>query len=298
LASVRRRGYVQEEEEEPEDGATRRSGRVTKGKRFAFWKNERPVYNGGQLVGILAAEPTPAKRKLKRRRQKQWSSSEDDDEEEKLEMSRGKSKSSRVKPPAKVTLPQDVTYIPPNQFDKMSVWDESKEAAVATQIICQYESLLPATKLPISGLRKPGHNVVGSAMQSFNIAEDPIGRMCGWISGFLELPPGGIKGKLCLSVCSVSTYVNYCVSFRHIDAEPVGECSQVFFISSCQAGSVEFGLSDPLKEVWDDDIAQRVIVTEGDSFHVPPGNIYRLENHSTEQTCRLFWTIMKPYKGS
>lgn len=56
-------------------------------------------------------------------------------------------------------------------------------------------------------------------------------------------------------------------------------------------------MSDPVKEEWDDSIAQRVVLSEGDSFHVPPGNIYRLENHSTDQVCKLYWTIIKPYKG-
>lgn len=32
-------------EEDDEDGRRRSSRRVTKGQRFQFWKNERPVYN-------------------------------------------------------------------------------------------------------------------------------------------------------------------------------------------------------------------------------------------------------------
>ena len=43
--AIRERGPTEEEEEEEEDGTnTRRSKRVTKGKRFQFGKNERPVY--------------------------------------------------------------------------------------------------------------------------------------------------------------------------------------------------------------------------------------------------------------
>ena len=46
--------------------------------------------------------------------------------------------------------------------------------------------------------------------------------MSGWITGFVELPPGAIK-----------------------DAEGVGECAQVFFISEAQNGSLELGIADP-----------------------------------------------------
>lgn len=40
----------------------RRSRRVTKGRRFAYWKGERPVYDGGTIVDIASAAVTPAKR--------------------------------------------------------------------------------------------------------------------------------------------------------------------------------------------------------------------------------------------
>ena len=40
------------------------------------------------------------------------------------------------------------------------------------------------------------------------------------------------------------------------------------------------GLADPQEEEWRDEIAQRVLLRQGDFFFVPPGNIYRLENHS------------------
>lgn len=84
----------------------------------------------------------------------------------------------------------------------------------------------------------------------------------------------------------------------YIDAEGVGECSQVFFVANCQAGALEFGLADPIKEEWDDALAQRVLLSEGDAFHIPPGNIYRLENHSKDVGCKLYWTIIKPIHGN
>lgn len=95
--------------------------------------------------------------------------------------------------------------------------------------------------------------------------------MSGWISGFVDLPPEAIK-----------------------DAEGVGRFAQVFFVSDCQNGSLELGIADPDKDSWDNKRAQRQLLRKGDSFVIPPGNIYRLENHSIEKSAMLFWTIIKP----
>ena len=89
--------------------------------------------------------------------------------------------------------------------------------------------------------------------------------------GFIELPPDAIK-----------------------DAEGVGRFTQVFFVSDCQDGALELGLADPAKDEWVDRSAQRVLLKKGDCFYVPPGNIYRLENHSTAKASKLFWMIVKP----
>jgi hypothetical protein len=125
------------------------------------------------------------------------------------------------------------------------------------------EAAHPPTKLPITAVRPEGKNVVGVAAQSFNVPEIPQ-KMSGWISGFCELPPGGIK-----------------------DAEGVGECCQVFQVASCQDGSVEFGLAHPSEEEWVDRLAQRTVLKARDSFYVPPGNIYRFVG----LTCHVTFTL-------
>ncbi len=78
------------------------------------------------------------------------------------------------------------------------------------------------------------------------------------------------------------------------DAEGVGKYAQVFFISEGQSQSLEFGLADPSNDVWSESSAQRVLLGPGDSFYVPPGNIYRLENHSRNSSCKLYYLINKP----
>merc|ERR1719487_1753383 len=87
----------------------------------------------------------------------------------------------------------------------------------------------------------------------------------------MELPPGAIK-----------------------DAEGVGSCCQVFTVAKCQDNTLELGLADPAAEEWVDETATRSLLCSGDFFHVPPGNIYRLENHSTSKTAMIYWTIVKP----
>ena len=38
---------------------------------------------------------------------------------------------------------------------------------------------------------------------------------------------------------------------------------------------VELGIADPREDEWRDDVAQRSLLVKGDSFVIPPGNIYR-----------------------
>ena len=90
-------------------------------------------------------------------------------------------------------------------------------------------------------------------------------------AGFVDLPPEAIK-----------------------DAESVGKYAQVFVVADCQDGALELGVAHPRLDVWDDQSAQRLLLRRGDSFVVPPGNIYRLENHSAAKSCMLYWTIIKP----
>ena len=93
-------------------------------------------------------------------------------------------------------------------------------------MVCYEESLQPPSALPITANRPLGKDKVGSAAQSFNVPE-VTKHMSGWISGFVTLPAQAIK-----------------------DAEGVGECAQVFFVSECQDGALELGIADPAEPEW------------------------------------------------
>ncbi|GMI38396.1 hypothetical protein TrCOL_g1130 [Triparma columacea] len=163
-------------------------------------------------------------------------------------------------------LPEGVIY---SDADKAVVWDEGEGEYRNTKII-SYCSDMNATALPITADREPEKDVVGLAAQAFNInqaTED----VPGWISGHVILPPEGIK-----------------------DAEGVGMCSQVFFVSDCQPKAFEVAIGAPEETTFNPETAQRFLLSAGDFFHVPPNNIYRVENHSDTTECKLFWAIIRP----
>ena len=216
LHSVRRRQAMreendEEEEEEEERGGVRRSSRVTKGIRLQHWKGERSVYQGGELIGITAAEPTPSRPKtkkksaalrdknLRRKLLEHRLEREDDRLDEEEEMKEVGKTIGRVKKPARVVLPKDRVYLSKSKCEVLPVWDNNAETTVHTKVVCVEDSLLPAMPLPASSPRPAGkEHLLGFAGQSFNIPCDPVANLSGMISGFLDLPPGAIKGFISL----------------------------------------------------------------------------------------------------
>jgi hypothetical protein len=176
-----------EESDAEEDGLpVRRSRRATKGKRFAYWKGERPIYEQGTMVGLVTAEPTPAKKKRLIKRSDQQAhakrskhgSSEDGEEEEGDDT--GVEHKHKPLPP--VVLPRNKHYIDREDSAELEVWDEATTSTTSTKVVCTAESLQPATSLPRTAHRPPGKNKVGTAAQSFNVPEVP-GQQSGWLSG-------------------------------------------------------------------------------------------------------------------
>ncbi len=108
------------------------------------------------------------------------------------------------------------------------------------------------------------------AAMSFVISENPRDTS-GWMSGKLVLPARGMK-----------------------DTENVGKCYQLFVLSECQDGAVELAIAHPATDnCWIEKTVQRVLLRRGDTFTIPPGNLYRLENHSPMVSALLNWTIIQ-----
>ena len=82
------------------------------------------------------------------------------------------------------------------------------------------------------------------------------------------------------------------------DAESVGPCAQTFTVVRCQdqAMEVTYGYPDDDRDKGhvDPETASRVLLNTGDMFRIPPGNSYRLENHSKETEAYLTWVIIRP----
>jgi len=177
-------------------------------------------------------------------------------------------KHAAVKAEGKVFNPRNLEYDVEVNKESTVVWDETTQTNKQRKIVVRADTLTPSD-LPITHQRPDGNDTVGSAAQAFNIA--PTGEnMPGWISGNLSLPPNAIK-----------------------DAEGVGECTQVFFVQSCQPGAFEVALNDPDEEAFNPESANRFTMKSGDFFHVPPNNIYRIQNHSDDVDAKLFWVIIK-----
>jgi hypothetical protein len=271
--------YEEDEDDEPN---ARRSRRATKGMRFAFWKNERPIYEEGVLVDVVHAEPTPKKPRRAPRANNKSSKSV------KRKLTMPQSSSDEGEPSSKrhrkgveegvdeeeeeVSVPDNVSFLEPTTHETLQIWDDYYDRPVSHQVVYVAEAQPAPQALPVTGVRpKNRMKDVGFAAHYFQAPEMAGGSMSGWMAGSVELPPHAIK-----------------------DAEGVGKYCQVFFVASAQAHSIEFGLASPDTDAWEDRTAQRLLLSAGDSFYVPPGNIYRLENHSKTTTARLFWMIVFP----
>ena len=289
---------VSDYKESPEEG--KRRSRRMQVKPLAYWKNERIVYGPhdeegelGEEMGcmpvptsVLTALPTPRKHRkqavfaagAKRGRPAQAGFVEDE------------------KPFDSSRMRKKYTFI---DGETAQIWDEALEDAtdesksmvhmsytVASYLtflfffseVVSYVENLSDTNLPLprAGRRKNEGKVVGKAAQSFNIASSDNNVFVGYLMGNLTLPPKGIK-----------------------DPESTGACSQVFTVCSCQPKSVEVAFGDPHEEKGSMSLetAQRFLLSAGDQFRIPPGNAYRLANHSTTSECLLAWTIIRPPKS-
>jgi centromere protein C len=145
--------------------------------------------------------------------------------------------------------------------------------SLPAEVVSYYGNMEGSSLPPSSSRTKQDGKVVGKAAQAFNIPNDDSDNYAGYIMGNLRLPPKGIK-----------------------DAESVGPCSQTFTVCECQPKALEVAYGDPdLPEgTLNAETAQRFYMSPGDLFRVPPGNCYRLQNHSKTTNVLLTWTIIRP----
>ena len=277
-ASHFKEAYSSEEENDYTNGNLRRSRRA-KFPPLEYWKNEKLIYHANndyddQILGdmpvvgaVVKALPTPYKKRKIETKSKQKKKSKKNEKYEPFaqKSSRASNESQSVYDDTELREKYEII-----EGDVADIWDDDLGGTNQRKVVSKVSKMVSSV-LPITRHRDPSESrVVGSASQAFNIPEanDTIP---GWISGHLILPPKGIK-----------------------DAEGVGLCSQVFNVQRCQPNSLEVSLADPDDSEYDPETAQRFLLGPGDFFHVPPNNVYRIENHSTSAEAVLFFTIIRP----
>eukprot|EP00804_Cyclotella_cryptica_P028163 CCRYP_011029-RA/>CCRYP_011029-RA protein AED:0.02 eAED:0.02 QI:244/1/1/1/1/1/2/525/757 len=274
-----------QEPRSPSGTVLRRSSRA-RFKPLQFWKNEKLIFEPHNETGMLGeamgdmpvvagvqrALPTPHKERVapaidkKKEKDSKKKRARKDDQDDDDSHDGG--------PSAKIPF-NPTQLMKKYKFSKGehgSVWSETLEDTTDLKVVSRLDNR-SFSKLPLSSTRgKKESKVVGFASQAFHVPTDPDDLFPGYISGNVVLPPRGIK-----------------------DAEGVGLCSQVFNVGDCQPNSVEFALADPSSQdgEFDAETAQRFLLSKGDMFQIPPGNVYRIENHSKTDEARLFWTIIK-----
>jgi len=277
IQSLKKKSSTMEEDDSDYsiDESSRRSKRVTRGKRFEYWKNERPVYDQGEMVGLLLALPTPKKSNKTRANSKQQTSKTKliklADKQIDKQIDRRLDSQSDDRP---VKIPRNIKILNKDESEELLIWNESEKDIQTLKCVSRFDKSPTLLPLQATQQRRKGHEEVAYAAQLFS-QSDPENLRSSWLAGFLELPPGAIK-----------------------DAENVQSYTQVFFVSSGQRESLELGIADPRETDWTDSLAQRVLLGPGDSFFIPPGNIYRLENHSEDRKCVINWVIIKPIAES
>ena len=283
--------YAPGEEPQTPGGSALRRSRRAKFKPLQFWKNEKLIYEAQNeegllgeamgdmpvVAGVMHALPTPYKEVKRRERETAKPSNKDTKKNKKRKHGDEESGDEEDEDVSRASMePFDDKALRKKyrirNGESGTVWSETLESATDTKIVSRLDNRT-FSKLPLSSTRsKRESKVVGFASQSFHIPTDAEDLFPGYIAGNVIIPPRGIK-----------------------DAEGVGLCSQVFTVGDCQPNSLELAVADPTGQdgEFDHDTAQRYLLSKGDMFQIPPGNVYRIENHSKKAKAALYWVIIK-----
>ncbi|CAI5720467.1 unnamed protein product [Hyaloperonospora brassicae] len=238
------------------DGSGLRRSKRRRFKPLAWFKSEHMVYER-TFVGVGTVMPTVVG-------------------VERLGLDSPTTKRTKAKPPSKRTnnsralalkeLPKDVQKkIVDGEW--ATLFDGQAGCMNDLNIICRANEIR-LRKLPTE--ERGGAVVHAYAGQSFNLfSPSPFAR---WISGRVVLPPGAWK-----------------------EPEGVGQAVQLFYVTGCQPKSLELALSPETDdEFFTSKHTTHFLLSPGDEFYVPAGNVYFVKNHSSSADCDLRFTILKP----
>ena len=162
---------------------------------------------------------------------------------------------------------------------KGKVWDERKALRATRRVVIREEQIVMR---PLENEEEDGVALeAGHAFRVLQVARSVEDREAhepsllgypGWVAGHMTLMPK--KGK---------------------DPENVGPCSQVFHVLDCEKNALELAVGELGEAAFSEGTATRFLLGKGDTFHLPPMNVYRLFNHSKKGKAQVFWTIVKPW---
>lgn len=172
------------------------------------------------------------------------------------------------------------TYVRDGQ-GKGRVWDERKALRTTRRVVMRVDQVVMR---PLENEEEDGVALeAGHAFRVLQVArsredraahEPSLAGYPGWVAGHMTLMPR--KGK---------------------DPENVGPCSQVFHVLACEKNALELAVGELGEDAFkfNEEAATRFLLGPGDSFHLPPMNVYKLYNHSKRGPAKVFWTIVKPW---
>lgn len=126
------------------------------------------------MVGLIPAEPTPAKKKRGINRGRGGGVSKQEGGGH-----LGARDNAKLPP---VVVPKKNSCVPRAECDILDMWDEEDTVVTQMRVICPAETLLPANELPITATRAPGKDLTATAAHAFNMPEVP-GKYSGWLAG-------------------------------------------------------------------------------------------------------------------
>ncbi len=185
----------------------------------------------------------------------------------------------RVMDPEKIFRKHPDYHYVKDGSGKGKVWDEKKALRTTRRVVIRQEQVVMR---PLENEEEDGVALeAGHAFRVLQVArsvedreehEPSLAGYPGWVAGHMTIMPR--KGK---------------------DPENVGPCSQVFHVLGCEKNSMELAVGEMGEEAFSEATATRFLLGPGDTFHLPPMNIYRLYNHSKRVSAKVFWTIVKPW---
>lgn len=162
--------------------------------------------------------------------------------------------------------------------DTALTWSVALDNALITKVVSR-EKERQFFKLPIGVRERNESRIGGYISQAFNVQAYDGSLLPEFVTGSIVLPPGAIK-----------------------DIEDTGMSCHLFTVGDCQPDSLEYSLGSPNstdhRKQFDKKEVQRFMLSKNDQTLTPPGNSFKLKNHSLTNTATLYCTIIKVNGGN